>query len=232
MKAHVRTARADHFVSYIRVSTAKQGASGLGLDAQKAAILAHVGPGRIVGEFVEIESGGKSDRPELAAALVECELRGATLVIAKLDRLSRNVAFLSALMESGVNFVACDNPHATKLMIHMLVAFAEHEREAISARTVAALAQAKLRGVRLGNPRLAPGTAESVAAARAVKSDNAIELAQRYAPKIAEARASGAETLTAIAVYLTLNSIPTPRGCAQWHAEQVRQVLRRLTPAA
>src|SRR5580704_12543959 len=136
------------FVSYYRVSTAQQGASGLGLEAQREAVSRHVAGagGVIVADFTEIESGKKSDRPQIAAALAACRLRRATLVIAKLDRLARNVHFVSSLMESGVDFVACDNPHATRLIIHILVAVAENEREMISGRTIAALAAAKARG--------------------------------------------------------------------------------------
>jgi DNA invertase Pin-like site-specific DNA recombinase len=106
----------------------------------------------LVGEFVEVESGKKSDRPELARAIEACRKHKARLVIAKLDRLSRNLAFVATLMDSGVEFVAVDNPHANKLTIHILAAVAEHEREAISERTKAALAAAKARGKRLGTP--------------------------------------------------------------------------------
>src|SRR5271155_3138 len=143
------------FVSYYRVSTAQQGASGLGLEAQREAVSRHVigAQGVIVAEFQEVESGKKTDRPQIAAALAACRLRHACLVIAKLDRLARNVHFISSLMESGVDFVACDNPHATRLTIHILAAVAEHEREMISARTKAALAAAKARGVALGGQR-------------------------------------------------------------------------------
>jgi DNA invertase Pin-like site-specific DNA recombinase len=144
------------FVAYFRVSTDKQGASGLGLEAQRSAVARHVAgqEGVIVAEFEEIESGKKNDRPQIAAALAACRVRRACLVIAKLDRLARNVFFISSLMESGVDFVACDNPHATKLTIQILAAVAEHEREQISQRTIAALKAAKARGVKLGNPRL------------------------------------------------------------------------------
>jgi DNA invertase Pin-like site-specific DNA recombinase len=141
-------------VAYYRVSTAKQGASGLGLEAQQMAVSEYVGRQgwELVGSFTEIESGKKADRPQLLKALEHCRRYKATLVIAKLDRLARNVAFVSNLMEAGTDFVAVDFPHANRLTIHILAAVAEHEREAISARTKAALAAAKARGVKLGNP--------------------------------------------------------------------------------
>ena len=143
-----------NFITYLRVSTTRQGDSGLGIEAQRAACEAFTRGGALLAEYVEVESGGKSDRPELARALDHCRQTGATLVVAKLDRLARNVAFVSSLMESGIEFIAADNPAATKLTIHILAAVAESEREAISQRTKAALAAAKARGVQLGNPNL------------------------------------------------------------------------------
>ena len=150
------------FVAYFRVSTDKQGKSGLGLEAQRNAVLDYLNGGRwsLVQEFVEVESGKHSDRPQLTAALAACKKHKAKLVIAKLDRLSRNLAFIATLMESGVEFVAVDNPHATKLTVHILAAVAEHEREMISERTRAALRAAKARGTQLGNPRLADARAQ------------------------------------------------------------------------
>lgn len=142
------------FTACHRASTARQGQSGLGLDAQRTAVVGFIaGRGNLLAEFTEVESGRKNDRPQLSAALDLCRRKRAVLVIAKLDRLARNVAFVARLMESGVEFVAVDNSHANKLMLHMLAAFAEHERDQISARTVAALAAAKARGVRLGHPK-------------------------------------------------------------------------------
>jgi DNA invertase Pin-like site-specific DNA recombinase len=140
------------FVAYYRVSTDRQGQSGLGLDAQRAAVAGFVGARELVAEFTEVESGKRNDRPQLAAALDLCRQRRAMLVIAKLDRLARNVAFIANLMESGVEFTAVDMPYANKLTLHILAAVAEHEREMISQRTRAALAQAKKRNVRLGRP--------------------------------------------------------------------------------
>jgi DNA invertase Pin-like site-specific DNA recombinase len=217
------------YVSYVRVSTARQGASGLGLDAQREAISHHVGTGRVVGEFCEVESGRHDERPELAKALQACKLHNATLVIAKLDRLARRVSFISALMDSGVDFVAADMPMANRLTVHVLAAVAEHEAAMISARTTAALAQAKARGVKLGNPRLRAGNADTAAVARAAHVENALEAAQRYAAPIAQARAGGATSLQAVADHLTLTGVPTPRGGnGAWCATTVRRVLLKL----
>jgi len=142
-------------ITYYRVSTKRQGESGLGLDGQRSAVEAYARQhaGSIIGSYVEVESGKRSDRPVLARALGHARLAKATLVVAKLDRLARNVAFLSALMDSGVDFVACDNEHANRLTIHILAAVAEAEAKAISDRTKAALAAAKRRGVKLGSAR-------------------------------------------------------------------------------
>ncbi|MBB6428848.1 recombinase family protein [Algisphaera agarilytica] len=151
---------APRFVAYHRVSTARQGRSGLGLEAQEEAVRVHTATvgGTILEAFTEVESGKRRDRPELAKALAAAKRRKAVLIVAKLDRLARNVAFLSALMESGVDFVACDNPHASRLTIHILAAVAEDEARRISERTKAALAARKARGLPLGNPaNLTPG---------------------------------------------------------------------------
>ena len=159
------------FVAYYRVSTDKQSRSGLGLEAQRAAVEAHVAGARgaVAAGFIEVESGRKKDRPQLAAALAAARAHRAVLVIAKLDRLARNVHFVSGLMESGVEFVAADMPTVNRLTVHILAAVAEEEARMISARTKAALAAAKARGVRLGNPNLAAGSPEQARAANAVK---------------------------------------------------------------
>src|ERR1700735_4834305 len=143
------------FVAYYRVSTAKQGASGLGLESQKESVRSYLNGGRwkMVDEVTEIESGKRNDRPALARALALCRVHNATLVIAKLDRLARNVNFISNLMEAGVEFTAVDFPQANRLTIHILAAVAEHEAVMISLRTKAALAAAKARGVVLGGDR-------------------------------------------------------------------------------
>jgi DNA invertase Pin-like site-specific DNA recombinase len=212
------------FVAYFRVSTDKQGKSGLGLNAQRKAVLDFLDGGKwtLIDEFVEIESGKQNDRPQLAAALAVCKKHRAKLVIAKLDRLSRNLAFIAALMDSGAEFVACDMPHANKLTVHILAAVAEHEREMISDRTKAALAAAKARGKKLGNPKLAE------ARKRAVQGNKSA--AARYAanvlPVIREIRASGVQSLRGVARALAARGIKTARG-GEWTAVQVGDILRR-----
>jgi DNA invertase Pin-like site-specific DNA recombinase len=180
--------------------------------------------GVIVAEYQEIESGSRSDRPEIAAALAACRLRHAVLIIAKLDRLARNVAFISNLMESGVEFVACDNPHATRLTIHILAAVAEHEREMISQRTKAALAAAKARGVRLGNPHLAAGNTRLACAAVSRRADRHT---RDVMPYIEQARKAGARSLGEIAEALINRGVATAAGGELWDRSAVRRVLAR-----
>ena len=151
------------YIAYKRVSTKEQGDSRLGLEAQERTIANFIKDGELLNSYTEIESGKKANRPILIQALNECKQTGATLVIAKLDRLSRSVSFISSLMDSKVNFVACDSPFATPLTIHILAAVAQAEREATSARTVAALQSKKERGFKLGNPNLyKPGVAKEL----------------------------------------------------------------------
>jgi DNA invertase Pin-like site-specific DNA recombinase len=153
------------FVAYYRVSTDKQGRSGLGLEAQREAVQRYLNGGTwtLAAEVTEVESGKWNDRPELDRALGLCRLYGATLVVAKLDRLARNVAFISKLMESGVDFVAADFPQANRLTVHILAAVAEHEAAMISQRTRAALAATRARGIKLGNPANLYATSSSAA---------------------------------------------------------------------
>src|SRR6478736_6126805 len=157
------------FIAYYRVSTDKQGKSGLGLDAQRRAVRDYLDGGKweLVGEYTEVETGKRADRLELEKAIAACKKHRARLIIAKLDRLSRNVAFISALMERKVDFVCCDNPTATKFTIHILAAVAEFEREAISMRTKEALAAAKAKGNRLGNYRRIAKAKQAATTARA-----------------------------------------------------------------
>jgi DNA invertase Pin-like site-specific DNA recombinase len=157
----------SRFIAYYRVSTDRQGKSGLGLDAQRKAVADFLDGGKweLVGEFTEIETGKRADRPELEKAIAECKKRRAKLIIAKLDRLSRNVAFIATLMERRVDFLCCDNPTATKFTIHILAAVAEFERDAISKRTRDALAVAKAKGKVIGNyERIAKAKREATAA--------------------------------------------------------------------
>jgi DNA invertase Pin-like site-specific DNA recombinase len=183
---------------------------------------------RIVAEFTEVESGKRSDRPQLAAALAACRLRGAKLVIAKLDRLARNVHFVSGLMESGVDFVAADFPQANRLTVHILAAVAEPEAKLISERTKAALAAAKARGVKLGGKRSTKLDDDARAMGRAVIAGRARQQATDIAPTITELRAAGVTSLRAIASALNERGIPTASGAGEWQAVQVARVLARL----
>ena len=222
------------FVAYYRVSTDKQGRSGLGLEAQRMAVEAHVtgNRGAVAAEFVEIESGRKKDRPQLTAALAAARVHRAVLVIAKLDRLARNVHFVSGLMESGVEFVAADMPTVNRLTVHILAAVAEEEARIISARTKAALAAAKVRGVRLGNPNLAAGSPAQARAANAVKTGRAQVRAADVLPFIEQARRAGAITLQQLADALVARGVPTPSGRGgRWHPVQVARIVGRYRRA-
>jgi DNA invertase Pin-like site-specific DNA recombinase len=217
------------FVSYLRVSTARQGRSGLGLEAQRQAVTDFLNGGNwtLVKEFRETESGKKADRPELEKAFQLCRLTGAKLVIAKLDRLSRDAHFLLGLEKAGVDFVAADMPHANKLTIGIMAVMAQHEREMISARTKAALAAAKRRGVKLGGDRGSIPTNKQRARAIAVRQDRADSRAADLAPVVKELQAAGAVTLRAIAAGLEERGIPAARGGA-WSANQVSRLLQNI----
>jgi DNA invertase Pin-like site-specific DNA recombinase len=211
------------FIAYYRVSTARQGASGLGLDAQRETVARFIQAGELLAEFTEIESGKKhTNRPQLAAALADCKKRKATLIIAKLDRLARNVHFISGLMESKVEFVAVDMPVANRLTIHILAAVAEHEREMISQRTKAALSQAKLRGTRLGNPNLAAARVRAAATNYSPPSAEVIEFIQKMRER--------GETFRAITAQLNDLHIKTGRGSV-WYPKTVRALLLQQAPA-
>jgi DNA invertase Pin-like site-specific DNA recombinase len=219
--------RPTKFVAYYRVSTERQGRSGLGLEAQQAAVRGFTKGGEIVAEVIEIESGKRNDRPKLAEALRLCRLHKAMLVIAKLDRLARNVHFVSSLMESGIEFVAVDFPQANRLTVHIMAAVAEHEAAMISARTKAALAAAKVRGVKLGGDR---GNIRAIAAegrrtAAQRRAANADRRAADVAPVILELKAAGT-SLRGIAAALVARGIPTAQG-GVWSAVQVSRILAR-----
>ena len=210
------------FVTYLRVSTERQGQSGLGLEAQRAAVAAHVlGRGEVVAEFVEVESGKRADRPQLALALAEAKRAGAVLLIAKLDRLARNVAFIANLLESGAEVTAADMPEANRFVLHIMAAVAEQEGRAISERTKAALAAAKARGVKLGwsSPERASEQREAAKKGAAVNN----------LPVIEQIRAGGA-SLRQIAAELNTRGIKTARG-GEWHATTVRNIYSKLSPA-
>lgn len=212
------------FIAYYRVSTQGQGRSGLGLDAQRAAVQAYVQSvgGALISEYKEVESGAIDDRPELNAAMRHCRSQKAMLVIAKLDRLARSVHFISKLLQSGIEFIAADMPHANKLTIHIIAAVAEYEREVIAQRTKAALKAAKARGVRLGNPN---ATQQSK-----VASDQTRNRADTYAknilPVIQALQAQGVTSLSHLARSLDASGVATQRG-GRWTAAGVKNILMR-----
>lgn len=214
------------FISYVRVSTARQGASGLGLEAQRDAVSRFLNGGdwELISEFQEVETGKGSDalakRPQLRAALAACRKEGATLVIAKLDRLARNVHFVSGLMESKAKFVACDMPEANELTIHIMAAFAEHEAKRISQRTKDALAVAKGRGVVLGKAgaaNLRPNLEERQRAANA--------FAEKLRPMFESMKARGLSQRGMVAELNSI-SVPTPNG-GKWLLATVQRVIDR-----
>ena len=223
------TPQPRNYVTYFRVSTQRQGRSGLGIEAQKASVKAYLDAhgGAVLATWTEIESGKRNDRPALEAALKRCRQTRATLLVARLDRLSRNAAFLLTLRDSGARFVACDMPDMNETVVGILAVIAQHEREAISARTKAALQAARRRGVRLGNPRLRPGTARSAAHASAANAGKAEARALELRDVIEDARTTGCETLVEIAQHLDSLSIRTARGAA-WTATGVRRALMYL----
>jgi DNA invertase Pin-like site-specific DNA recombinase len=227
-------AESTRWVAYYRVSTAKQGITGLGMDAQRAAVAGLVASkgGKIVAEFSEQESGRIAARPELLKALAACKNRKAVLVIAKLDRLARNAHFLLGLRDAGVEFVAADMPDANRLTVGILALVAEDETRAISERTKAALAAAKARGTKLGSDRegavrldkakAAMGNAKSAEARGAIAKERAanlgtvlMELRQRHS------------SLAQIAKALNEDGYSAPRG-GEWKPVQVSRVLDKL----
>lgn len=224
------------FVSYLRVSTDGQGRSGLGLDAQRQAVAAYVtqAGGQLVAEFQEVESGKRADRLQLAAALAACRTRHAVLIIAKLDRLARNARFLLSVVEgtgqAGVVF--CDLPTVPpgpvgKFLVTQMAAVAELEAGLISQRTRAALAVAKARGVRLGNPHPVPATAVMAATARLARSRQAAAQSADLLTVVRQVQAEGATSLRAVAAALHARGVLTPAGSDRWHPAQVQRLMVR-----
>lgn len=221
------------YVCYLRVSTTQQGHSGLGLEAQRAAVHQFVAArqGRIIApEFVEIESGKNSKRPELANAIARCRKTGATLLVSKLDRLSRNVSFLMTLRDSGIELAAADMPEANTLIVTVMAGLAQHEAEMISQRTKAALAAAKARGVKLGGYRPRGGRVGDyqelgvIANAQRAK-DDAEQLREDVEPLVREGL-----SLRGIAAYLNANEIRTPRKKV-WSPQSIKNLVNRLNIA-
>ena len=224
------TPHTGKFVAYYRVSTDRQGQSGLGLEAQRDLVRTYLNGGKwtLIGEFTEIESGTRKrlkERPMLAAALDLARKQKATLVVAKLDRLARDVQFISTLLNGKVPFVCADMPEADRTFLQMMAVFAEYEAKRISDRTSAALAALKRKGVKLGSPSPEVGSAEGVKIIKA-KAD---AYAEKVGPLVRDIiKRSGASTLRDIAEVLSARNIETPRGNTDWHASQVSNLLKRI----
>lgn len=224
----------QRFVAYYRVSTRKQGASGLGLEAQRTAVTNYLGDrtAKVVAEFTEVESGKRSDRPALDQALTAARVHQAALVVAKVDRLTRSVGFLSRLLEAGVDVRFADLPAIEgptgRFMLQQMAAVAELEAGLISSRTKAALCAAKARGQRLGGNRGAHLSATAKARGRRAQAMQAQRRANDLAQVLEELRADGASSATELARALTARGIPTARGGSTWSAPQVARIQARL----
>ena len=219
------------WISYLRVSTDRQGQSGLGIEAQRNSVAEYLNGGKwsLIKEYTEIESGKRSDRPMLAEAIKACRVYGAKLVIAKLDRLSRDAHFLLGLEKAGIDFVAADMPNANRLTVGIMAMVAEEERRMISKRTIDALAAAKRRGTKLGGDRGVVPSQKASALGVAALQTRANSRAADIAPIITELQAAGAESLRAIADGLNDAGIPTARGQGKWSAIQVQRTLARIS---
>lgn len=221
------------FISYLRVSTGKQGKSGLGLEAQRETVRTFLNGGNwnLLSEFVEVESGtGKAARPKLEEALAHCRIMGAVLIVANVSRLTRSPDFMSRLVAAGVEVRFCDLPSiegpAGKFMLRQMLAVAELEAGMIGERTKKALAAAKAKGVKLGKPENLKNQEKGRAAGRAKRTAKSDQRANDLSPILADIRASGASSLREIASVLNERNIPTPRG-GIWSAVQVSRVLAR-----
>jgi DNA invertase Pin-like site-specific DNA recombinase len=220
------------FISYLRVSTDRQGRSGLGLEAQRKAVMDYLNGGHwdLLQEYTEVESGKINERVELSKALHHCEVTGSTLIIAKLDRLSRDAEFLLKLQKSDVRFVCADMPQANDLTVGIMALIAEEERKMISQRTKAALAAAKARGVKLGNPngaaalrRADKGNTAAVSKIKA-KADLHAEKLRRVVENI---QMEGTTSVRGITEKLNALNMKTPRG-GKWHPTSTARLLKRL----
>ena len=224
------------FVAYYRVSTKRQGRSGLGLDAQKSAVENYLNNcnGEVVSEYTEVESGKRTDidRPMLHEALAACRVHKATLVISKLDRLARNAKFLFELQDSGLDFICCDMPSANRLTIGIMALVAEEERKMISKRTKEALAAAKARGIKLGTNNLtSEGVKKGVLNAVEVRKSKSNSFCMDIIGVINSIKETGYTSLNAIADELNKRGITTYRNC-QWKPNSVKRILDRAAMAA
>jgi len=216
------------FVAYFRVSTDRQGRSGLGLDAQRERIVTYLNGGNwsLIGEFTEIESGRVNERPALADAVKLCKKEKATLVVATLDRLTRDLAFGATLLnDNKVKFVCADFPEASREMLQMRMVFAEWEARKIGERTKAALHELKKKGVKLGSPTPEIGSKAGIKRIQ----DKADAYAERVGPVVRDIiKRTGAQTLREIAQELSYRAVQTPRGNTEWGASQVSNLLKRI----
>lgn len=226
-----------NYIAYYRVSTDKQGRSGLGLDAQKEIVHRYLNGGdwKLLGEFQETESGKKDDRPVLATAIKNCRLKNAKLIVSKLDRLSRDLHFITSLQKSGIGFVVAENPDMNELTVHIFAAMAQHERKLISTRTKDALEQAKKRGVSLGSPLLRKGAQIAGSGDTSEARKRRAGLANAYALEmktvIDDIVTEGKKSLRAIAAELNERGFTTRRK-KEWTANGVRLCMARCNAAA
>lgn len=216
-----------NYIIYYRVSTTRQGQSGLGLKAQEQAVYNFLRPtDRVLNTFIEVESGRKNDRPKLLSAIQTARLKNATVLIAKIDRLARSVKFITDLQESKVKFTACDCPEANETMVQILAVMAQWEAKQISLRTKLALKQATLRGVTLGNPQNLKTTTEDRQKGVIKLKEKADAFAESMLPVIADIREEGIHTYLGISKELNSRQFRTVRNCA-WTPTAVKNLLRR-----
>jgi DNA invertase Pin-like site-specific DNA recombinase len=218
-------------VAYYRVSTARQERSGLGLEGQRLAVRRYIEtcPGELIGEFTDVKSGRRNDRPQFQQALWLCRVYEAKLVVAHLDRMSRSFALITGLMESGVDFVAVNMPYANRFTIHVFAAVAEYELSLMSERHIATCAVAKARGRKFGNPLLNTyrRSPEAIKATNRQNRERATARAREFAPLLCALRDRGA-SIKGIAEQLTLMRIPTPRNAQRWGMNLVRRMFERI----